>query len=135
MINRVTHASIYVRDIDEALRWYTEKLGFIKHSDDPMGENDRWVTITAPNQPDFELILQPPHWGTGGADTEERASLLGKLPGFVMETEDIVGQVARLEASGVKFTMPVTDYPWAKQAVFEDLYGTSHVLSQPPSRS
>jgi catechol 2,3-dioxygenase-like lactoylglutathione lyase family enzyme len=135
MITRVTHASIYVRDIDEALQWYTDKLGFVLHSDNPMGENDRWVTITAPNQREFQFILQPPQWGTGGSDAEERAKMLGKLPGFVIETDDIAAQVADLESKGVKITMPVTDYPWAKQAVFEDLYGTSHVLSQPASFS
>jgi catechol 2,3-dioxygenase-like lactoylglutathione lyase family enzyme len=131
MISRVTHASIYVRDIDEALRWYTEKLGFVKQSDDPMGETDRWVTIATPNQQEFQLILQPPHWGTGGSDAEERANMVGKLPGFVMETDDIVAQVRDLETKGVRITMPVTEFPWAKQATFEDLYGTTHVLSQP----
>ncbi len=130
MIKYVTHASIYVRDIDEALAWYTEKLGFSKHSDDPMGEDDRWVTITAADQPDFQFILQPPQWGPGSGDAEERAKMVGKLPGFVMETDDIVAQVADLEAKGVKITMPITEYPWAKQATFEDLYGTTHVLSE-----
>ncbi|MBI5671378.1 MAG: VOC family protein [Chloroflexi bacterium] len=132
MIKRITHGGIYVRDVDEAMRWYTDKLGFVVRQDAPMGDNARWVTVGPKEQPDFELILQQTHWGPDNTTPEERAALVGKTSGFVMETDNIRALVDDLKRKGVEFTLEITDYPWGTQAAFKDLYGHIHVLSQPP---
>jgi len=132
MIKRATHAAIFVNDIDEALKYYTETLGFEKRMDNPMGENDRWVTITAKDQPDFEILLQPVHWGIEEMSAEERAALVGKQPGFIFETDDVQALYDNLKAKGVTFTMEITSTPWGTQTAFKDLYGNIHLVSQPP---
>ncbi len=132
MIKRITHTSIYVRDIDEAHKWYTEVLGFVPKMDSNMDEI-RWVTITPKEQPEFEVILQPTMWGPDGEVQEAREAQIGKQPGFILETDDIHALVNDLKAKGVEFTMEIAEQPWGTQAVFKDLYGNVHVLSQPPA--
>ena len=53
---RVTHATLYVKDQNESLRWYTEALGFVVRSDVTAGDF-RWLTVSPKEQPDFEIIL------------------------------------------------------------------------------
>lgn len=133
MIQRITHASILVRDLDEAISWFTDVLGFVKRSDETIEDRMRWVTVTTPEQPDFEVVLQELHWGPGGETKEAREALVGKQPGFVMQTDDVHGLVDNLKAKGVEFTMEIVEFPWGTQTAFKDLYGNVHVVSQPPA--
>jgi uncharacterized glyoxalase superfamily protein PhnB len=131
MIKQVTHISLLVRDQEEALQWYTEKLEFEKRADLPFpGGEERWLTIAPKEQQDLEIVLQPPTWGTGG-DTESRAQLIGKVPGWVVTTDDCRKAYETLAARGVKFLSPPEEVPWGVSAVFEDLYGTVHNLLEP----
>jgi catechol 2,3-dioxygenase-like lactoylglutathione lyase family enzyme len=59
MISKVTHVSLLVPDQEEALAWYTEKLGFKTRSNDPFPDNPefRWVTVAPPGQSDLEIVL------------------------------------------------------------------------------
>lgn len=132
MIKRITHSSIIVSDLEEALTWYTDVLGFVKRADDPMGDGARWVTVSPADQPDFEVLLQETTWGPGG-ETEDRKALVGKQPGFVLETDDIHALHTTLTGKGVTFTMGITEFPWGTQTAFKDLYGNVHVVSQPPA--
>lgn len=132
MIKRVSHAAIYVKDVDEAANYYTEVLGFKKLSDDPMNdEGDRWVTVGT-GEDGFEIIMQDPKWGveTDPASIEERTAQIGKQPGFIFVTQDIHSHIADLKAKNVEFTMEATEMPWGIQATFKDLYGNFHVLHQ-----
>ncbi len=63
---------------------------------------------------------------------EERAALVGKSSGFLMETSAIRALAADLKRKGVDFTMEITEYPWGTQTAIKDLYGHVHVLSPPP---
>ncbi|HVK76725.1 MAG TPA: VOC family protein, partial [Kofleriaceae bacterium] len=58
MIQRLSHASLYVLDQDRALAFYTEKLGFDVRADVRMG-SFRWLTVGPKGQPDLEIILMP----------------------------------------------------------------------------
>ena len=135
MIKRITHASILVNDIDEALKFYVDVLGFEKRSDSPMPEmgDARWVTVSPKEQPGFEVVLQQTEWGPGGASADERKTLVGKQPGFVLEVDDVRKEHERLSKAGVTFVMEIADFPWGSQTAFMDLYGNVHVLSQPPA--
>lgn len=54
--------SVFVDDQAKALRFYTDVLGFVKKHDVPVGETDRWLTVTSPEEPDgTELLLEPSH--------------------------------------------------------------------------
>lgn len=59
MITRLTHATIYVLNQDEAYDFYINKLGFKVHTDATMDGGFRWLTVNAPDAPDFEIILMP----------------------------------------------------------------------------
>ncbi len=132
MINRVSHVAIFVRDIGEARDWYVDKLGFVVRADNPMGENDRWVTVGPEGQPDFEILMQPTHWGSDDVSSAEREALIGKSAGFIFQTDDVRGLAETLKGKGVEFTMEITEYPWGTQTAFKDLYGNIHVVSQAP---
>lgn len=134
MIRRITHTSIYVRDVDEALKWYTDVLGFAKRSDSPMPEmgGARWVTVSPQEQPELEIVLESPSWAQDETTVKAREAVVGKQPGLVLETDDVRGAMETLKNKGVTFTMELTEFPWGTQTMFEDLYGNAHVLSQPP---
>src|ERR1700749_3448231 len=57
MITRMNHVSVYVLNQDSAYEFYVNKLGFKVHTDAPMGEGARWLTVTPPDQPDLEITL------------------------------------------------------------------------------
>ena len=130
MIRKVTHVPLLVKNQDEALKWFTEKLGFVVRSDLPFpGGEGRWLTIAPSDQQDLEIVLQPPEWGLG--DDESRKEVIGRTPGWVIATDDCRGDYELFQSRGVKFRSPPEDLPWGVSAVFEDLYGNSHNLLQP----
>src|SRR6185369_9768596 len=63
MIRKMSHATIFVNNQEDALNFYRDKLGFKLHTDAMVREDFRWLTITAPDQPDFEIILMEPKPG------------------------------------------------------------------------
>ena len=60
MITGLSHTTIWVLDQDEALRFYTEKLGMEVRTDVTMDGGFRWLTVGSPNQPDHQLVLLEP---------------------------------------------------------------------------
>lgn len=60
MITGITHTTILVDDVDEAIAWYTNKLGFELRNDEEYAPDQRWVTV-APQQGTTELVLQTPN--------------------------------------------------------------------------
>jgi len=130
MITKVTHISLLVRDQQEALTWYTEKLGFVKRADDPFPEGEgRWITIAPQGQNEVQIVLEPPEWGLGDAETKLR--MVGKMPGWVLHTDDCRRDYEEFKSRGVNFTSPPEELPWGISAVFEDLYGAQHNLLEP----
>jgi catechol 2,3-dioxygenase-like lactoylglutathione lyase family enzyme len=73
MITKLSHATIYVTDLDKARDVYVDKLGFKVHTDMVMDNGFRWLTVTAPKQPDVEIVLYKP--SPGMMDDEARAHL------------------------------------------------------------
>ena len=57
MITKVTHMCIYVLNQESAYDFYVKKLGFKVHTDAPMGEDGRWLTVCPPEQPGLEITL------------------------------------------------------------------------------
>lgn len=134
MINRLAVTSLWVKDQNEALRFYTEKLGFEIRADVTSGDY-RWISVGLKNQPDFEIgltALKP-----NGMLTEEDVHMLtqlvesGKLGHGVWKTDDCRKTYADLTAKGVEFMQPPTDRPYGTiEAVFKDNSGNIMVLSQ-----
>lgn len=134
MIQGVSVVTVIVRDQEEALQFYTEKLGFQKQKDMRMGPNGpRWVSVSAQAHPVPELTLfHPPSFMKPEA-AEEMLGLIGKMPGIVFGTDDCRKTIAELEAKGVKILQQPQEYPYGVEAVFADLYGNTFVLVEPRS--
>ncbi len=118
MISKLGHVTILVRDQDEALKFYTEKLGLEKRADVPFGPEMRWLTVAPKGQKEMEIVLQQPG---GYHDEETQKSMLervGQSTAWVFETDDCQSAYETLNSRGV-------------QAIFKDLYGNQFVLLEP----
>jgi predicted enzyme related to lactoylglutathione lyase len=119
-ITRLSSVMILVADQEEALRWYTEKLGFAKKVDETYGEGMRWLTVAPKGEGAVEIVLEKAPAG--------KADQVGKSTAWVFETGDCRKAYEVLHARGVKFVSPPQDLPWGVQAVFKDLYGNTFTL-------
>jgi catechol 2,3-dioxygenase-like lactoylglutathione lyase family enzyme len=125
MISRVATATVYVDDQDEALAFYTSKLGFEKRSDVTLPNGFRWLTVGAPGQPGFALTLERVSDSSRGAEVGT-----GRNSTFVLYTTDIDAALAELTRNGVPAD-PVTDRPYGRETVLRDLYGNPYALVEP----
>jgi catechol 2,3-dioxygenase-like lactoylglutathione lyase family enzyme len=119
-MNKIGHITLLVKDQDEALKFYTEKLGFQKRQDLEIAEKVRWVTVSPKGQSDLELTFVV-------ADTEEKRRAVGKQAGdhvfLTLESDDCRKEYKALKAKGVKFYGKPEVQTWGVDVVFEDLYG------------
>jgi catechol 2,3-dioxygenase-like lactoylglutathione lyase family enzyme len=126
-MNKIGHITLLVKDQDEALKFYTEKLGFQKRQDTILWGKMRWVTVSPKDQTDFELTLV-------SADTEEKRRAVGKQAGdhvfLTLETDNCRTSFKTMKAKGVKFYDQPQQQPWGVEVVFEDLYGNLFDLVQ-----
>jgi catechol 2,3-dioxygenase-like lactoylglutathione lyase family enzyme len=134
MINRLSVATIWVKDQNEALGFYTEKLGFEIRADVTNGSY-RWLTVGLKSQPELEFqlaALKPSHALTQQqVDDLTRlldAGLLGIGP---WKTDACQQTYETLKARGVEFVQPATDRPYGIiEAIFKDNSGNIMVLAQ-----
>jgi catechol 2,3-dioxygenase-like lactoylglutathione lyase family enzyme len=134
MINRLSVATIWVTDQNEALRFYTEKLGFEIRAD-ITNRDYRWLTVGLKGQPDLEFHLEAVKPGV--LFTQEEADQLtklvetGKIGSGPWKTDDCQKTYETLKARGVDFVQPPTDRPYGTiEAIFKDNSGNIMVLSQ-----
>ena len=123
MLTKLASVTVVVRDYDGAIKWYTEVLGLELRMDGSMGGDYRFVTVGVKGQPDVSIVLH-----RLGDDTPATA---GSIHGLLFHTDDCRKDVERLRRGGVTITLEPEDQPWGVQAVFQDLYGNTHVLVQP----
>jgi len=132
MITKLIRVTILVRDYDEALAFYTGKLGFEKRVDVEVGPGMRWVTVAPAQQQEVEIVLQQPHPAFHG-EQQARAmrARIGQQPTWVLATGDCQREYEELQGRGVIFTAAPQQQPYGVEAVFQDLYGNSYSLLQP----
>lgn len=133
MITKMTHVGILVLDQESARDFYTNKLGFKIATDVPMGNNDRWLTVSPPNQPGFEIILSPVTRNTFSKETAEVVSELVRKGAFgvaVFTCDDIFATYEELKAKGVEFTKAPTKEFYGTEAIFKDDSGNWFSLAQ-----
>jgi predicted enzyme related to lactoylglutathione lyase len=110
-----------VNDQEDALRFYTEVLGFRKKADIPLGEF-RWLTVVSPEEPDgTQLALEPV--AVPAAATYQRALFDSGIPLTAFAVDDIAAESERLRERGVVFSQEPTDMGGVTIAVFEDTCG------------
>lgn len=125
MTQGVEVAGLYVRDQDEALAFYVEKLGFRVHTDARNGDY-RWLTVQHPEQPSFQLGLfkpGPPVHDPATARTLQEAVAKGSMPPLVLRVDDCRAAYERLSARGVEFTQEPVERYGAVDAGFRDPSG------------
>ncbi|MEK6321922.1 MAG: VOC family protein [Acidobacteriota bacterium] len=120
--------SVMVDDQDNALKFYTEALGFIKHKDIPVGEF-KWLTVVSPEGPhDIELLLEP--MGFPPARTYQKALFEAGIPLTAFAVDDIHKEYERMKKLGVLFKSEPTKMGPVTVAVFEDTCGNLIQLYQ-----
>jgi catechol 2,3-dioxygenase-like lactoylglutathione lyase family enzyme len=146
MIQKMSHATIYVIDQDQAKDFYVGKLGFEVKVDHTMPSGFRWLTVSPKGQPDLELILMKIGSGStfiemkGGnaeesrqKDLEAMTALLkkGMLSAGAFNTADCRKTFEELKAKGVEFVSEPKDQFYGVEAIFKDPFGNWFSMTQP----
>jgi len=125
---KIKVTSVMVDDQEKALKFYTEKLGFVKKTEIPLGEH-KWLTVVSGEEPDgVELLLEP--MGFAPAKVFQKAMKDAGIPLTMFNVDDIQSEYDRLEKLGVKFSMKPTQMGPATIAVFDDTCGNNIQLVQ-----
>ncbi|HTF24858.1 MAG TPA: VOC family protein [Candidatus Limnocylindria bacterium] len=122
-------ASVMVDNQENALRFYTAVLGFVKNKDIPMGPF-RWLTVSSPEGAEgVELVLEP--MGFVPAQTYQKALFAAGIPATAFLTSDIQSEYGRLKALGVSFRDEPKSMGSILAVLFEDTCGNLINLVQP----
>jgi predicted enzyme related to lactoylglutathione lyase len=125
---KIKLASVFVRDQDKALKFYTEALGFVKKTEIPAGKF-KWLTVVSPEGPDgIELLLEP--MGFPPARTYQKSLFEAGIPLTTFAVENIQKEFERMEKLGVVFKMKPTKMGPVTVAVFDDTCGNLMQLAQ-----
>jgi catechol 2,3-dioxygenase-like lactoylglutathione lyase family enzyme len=138
MLKKLTHVNVWVNDQDEALAFYTEKLGMELREDVTLPElgGFRWLTVGVPGQPDVALALMdvpgPPVF-----EAETRDSILsllakGAAGGLFFAADDVRASFAELSGRGVEFSQEPTEQPYGLDAGFRDPSGNQMRMMSVP---
>ena len=137
MLKQLTHAQVWVHDQDEALEFYTDKLGMELREDVTMPEmgNFRWLSVGVPGQDVAITLMEVP--GAPVFEEETRNQILALLAkgaegGLFFATDDCQGTYEQLKARGVEFSQEPTEQPYGVDAGFRDPSGNSFRLAQLP---
>jgi catechol 2,3-dioxygenase-like lactoylglutathione lyase family enzyme len=129
MLKRLTHVNVWVHDQDEALAFYTEKLGFELREDVTVPElgNFRWLSVGVPGQEDVAMTLMaipgPPVLEEKTKAQLEELVAKGAAGGLFFTTDDIRGTYEELRGKGVEFSQEPTEQPYGVDAGFRDPSG------------
>lgn len=132
MSDGVQVTGLYVRDQDEALAFYVDKLGFGVHTDVKNGDY-RWLTVQHPDQADFQLGLftpGPPMHDAATAQALKAMVAKGAMPPLVLSVRDCRDACARMKAQGVEFTQEPIERYGTVDAGFRDPSGNGWKMIQ-----
>jgi catechol 2,3-dioxygenase-like lactoylglutathione lyase family enzyme len=138
MLKQLTNVQVWVHDQDEALAFYTEKLGLELREDVTVPEmgNFRWLSVGVPGQEDVAITLMavpgPPVF-----EEETRAQIhallaKGASGGLFFATDDVHGTYEELKSRGVEFTQEPTEQPYGLDAGLRDPSGNHFRMMQRP---
>jgi len=121
MKQSIIHVALVVRDYDEAIKFFCQKLNFTLTEDTYQPEqNKRWVIVNPPGSNGTSLLL-------ARAATPEQAPFIGNQSGgrvfLFLSTDDFWRDYQKMLSAGIKFVRPPKEASYGTVAVFEDLYG------------
>jgi catechol 2,3-dioxygenase-like lactoylglutathione lyase family enzyme len=132
MSQGIEMVGLYVRDQDEALAFYVDKLGFRVHSDVRNGDY-RWLTVQHPEQPSFQLGLfapGPPTIDAATAQTVRTIVAKGAMPPLVLVVNNCRTAYDLMRGKGVEFTQEPIDRFGTVDAGFRDPSGNGWKMLQ-----
>ena len=128
MYQRIAHIALVVKDYDDAIEFYTEKLDFKLLEDTRIDENKRWVMVAPPGAEECCLLLAK-------ASNERQLGSIGNQTGgrvgFFLFTDDFWRDYNKMTEREIRFVRPPTKFEYGTVAVFEDLYGNIWDLIEP----
>jgi predicted enzyme related to lactoylglutathione lyase len=133
---RIANAQVWVHDQDEALDFYTKKIGMEVRVDASLPQlgDFRWVTVGPPGQPDVAIVLMaipgPPVMDAETAEQVRTLMAKGFAGTVFLSTDDCQASYEELKGRGVEFTEPPEDYPYGIDSGFRDPSGNSIRLTQ-----
>lgn len=127
MMQSIGYVALVVREYDEAIAFFTDKLGFALVEDTPLEPGKRWVLVRPQNSQATSLLL-------ARAANQEQATRIGNQTGgrvfLFLHTDDFWRDYRAMIAKGVKFIREPREESYGTVAVFEDLYGNKWDLLQ-----
>jgi predicted enzyme related to lactoylglutathione lyase len=133
---KIANAMLYVHDQDEALAFYTQKVGLEVRADVTLAElgNFRWLTVGPVGQPDFAIQLmaipEPPVLDTDTAEQLRSLMAKGWAGVIYLTTDDVHADYEALKARGVEFFEQPEERPYGIDSAFRDPSGNSLRLTQ-----
>jgi predicted enzyme related to lactoylglutathione lyase len=118
---KIKLTSLYVDDLDKALRFYTEVLGFVKAADVTQGPY-RWLTVASPEEPDGTQLHLAPNDNPAAKAYQQVMSQQGQ-PAAMFYVDDVEGECERITAAGGEVTMPPTKVTGSTIAQVNDTCG------------
>ena len=127
MNQKIVHISILVDEYDEAIEFYTQKLGFDLVIDEKLAETKRWVIVKPKGQGTCSILLAK-------ADGDNQKKCVGNQSGgrvfLFLSTDNFDRDFANLKKHNLKIIREPSDEPYGRVTVFEDLYGNKWDLIQ-----
>jgi catechol 2,3-dioxygenase-like lactoylglutathione lyase family enzyme len=136
MLKQLTHVQVWVLDQDEALKFYTEKLGMEVREDVTVPEmgNFRWLSVGVPGQDDVSITLMaipgPPVFEEETQRKIQELLATGAAGGLFFSTENAQTTYEELKSRGVEFTQEPTKQPYGIDAGFRDSSGNHFRMAQ-----
>ena len=133
---KLTHVNVWVHDQDEALAFYTQKLGMELRDDITLPEMGgfRWLTVGPVGQPDVALVLMtvpgPPVVDAETSDQLKALVAKGAAGGLFFVTDDIDSEFQELKSRGVEFVQEPMEQPYGVDAGFRDISGNQMRVMQ-----
>ena len=136
MLKQLTTTQVWVHDQEEALAFYTDKLGLELREDVTVPEmgNFRWLSVGVPGQPDVAITLMaipgPPVFDAETQEAIKTVVAKGAATGLFFATDDIQGTYEELKGRGVEFQQEPTEQPYGVDAGFRDPSGNQMRVAQ-----
>jgi predicted enzyme related to lactoylglutathione lyase len=137
MLKQLTYTQVWVHDQDEALAFYTEKLGMELREDVTVPEmgDFRWLTVGIPGQDVAITLMAIPGPPVFDEDTRQQLHAVlakGAAGGLFFATDDIKATYEKLKQRGVEFTQEPTEQPYGVDAGFRDVSGNHFRMTEAP---
>lgn len=120
---KIKLTSVSIDDYDKALNFYTEKMGFVKKRDIPLGEGARWITVVSREEPEGAELLLEPNAEYPAMKVLRESLIKDGIPFTAFLVNDIHQEYERLKSLGVEFTMEPTNMGIEISAILNDTCG------------